>query len=245
VASDKKRDLIIAAGARVFPELGYHLTTVEDVIKDAGVARSTFYSCFSNKRELFIDVVTGKTDEIVEIVRGGVDAIIAQFEDPLIERATEEMFEGPLALLSTSVFDFVRKYRGVTKIFLHELVGADQEFTRIYSDFHEQLVDQFQRLVECGIETGVMRRTDPRTAAEFVVSGHMYLARSFSAGRDPFDAASAAHRFSDLQFRGLIKRSGVQSGNSDMRSTAGSEEAHARPALEESVPAGSQASHSA
>jgi AcrR family transcriptional regulator len=225
--------------------LGYHLTTVEDVIKDAGVARSTFYSCFSNKRELFIDVVTGKTDEIVEIVRVGIDAIIAQFEDPLVGQATEEMFEGPLALLSTSVFDFVRRYRGVTKIFLHELVGADKEFTRIYSDFHEQLVDQFQRLVECGIETGVMRRTDPRTASEFVVSGHMYLARSFSAGRDPFDAASAAHRFSDLQFRGLIKGSSFQSGNSDMRSTAGSEEAHARPALEESVPAGGRASHSA
>lgn len=239
MASDRKRDLIIAAGARVFPELGYHLTTVEDVIREAGVARSTFYSYFSSKRELFIDVVTGKTHEIVEIVRGGIDAIIAQFEDPEAGRADEAMFEGPLAVLSTSVFDFVRKYRGVTKIFLHEMVGADQEFTRIYNDFQEQLIDEFQRLVECGIDTGVMRGPDSRTAAEFVVSGHMYLARSFSAGKDPFDAASAAHRFSDLQFRGLIKRSGVESGNGEQSSTERIEGAQVRRALEDSVPAGS------
>jgi AcrR family transcriptional regulator len=245
VALDTKRDLIIAAGARVFPELGYHLTTVEDVIKEAGVARSTFYSYFSNKRELFIDVVTGKTHEIVEIVRGGIDAIIAQFDGPDAWPTDEAMFEGPLAILSTSVFEFVRKYRGVTKIFLHEMVGADKEFTRIYNDFQEQLVDQFQRLVECGIDTGVMRKTDPRTAAEFVVSGHMYLARSFSAGRDPFDAASAAHRFSDLQFRGLVKKSSVPSGAGDKQSTADSEGEHVQRARKDSVSAGSSGPRSA
>lgn len=209
MASDSKRDLIIAAGARVFPEFGYHKTTVEDVIREAGVARSTFYSYFSNKRELFIDVLTGKTNDIVETVREGIDAIVAQFDDPAVDPAGEAMFEGPLAMLSTRVFDFVRKYRGVARVFLHELVGADQEFTCIYNDFQEQLIDQFQRLIECGIDKGVMRRMDSRTAAEFVVSGHMYLARSFSAGRDAFDAAAAAHKFSDLQFRGLIKRVGV------------------------------------
>lgn len=210
--ADSKRDLIMAAGARVFPELGFHKATVEDVIKAAGVARSTFYAYFSSKRELFIYVVTARTNDIVEIVRIGVNSIIAQFELPAVHPMTS-LFEEPLALLSTEVFAFVRRNRGVAKVFLHEMVGADEEFSRIYNDFQEQLVDQFQRLIECGIKTGVMRKIDPRTAAEFIVSGHMYLARSFSAGRPSLNIETVAHQFSDLQFRGLIHRSAAMSAD--------------------------------
>lgn len=45
---------IVAAMLRVLPTRGYHGTTIGDVIKEAGVSRSTFYSHFEGKEECFL-----------------------------------------------------------------------------------------------------------------------------------------------------------------------------------------------
>ena len=202
--SSKKRDEIIAAGARVFARLGYHATTVKDVIGEAGVARATFYSYFSDKRELFLEIVSGRTTEIVRILTVGIDSIIEQFEAEGAATPDPAVLQVVLSDLVEGIFRYVRRNRGITNIFLHQMIGTDRGFTRIFNDYQEALIEQGVRLVEYGIRIGAMKETDSRVAAEFFISGHMYLARSFSASSGSYDVEEMSRQFTEYQLRGLL-----------------------------------------
>lgn len=54
MASESRRDLILAAMIRVVGREGYKETSVADVIEEAGVSRTTFYKHFEDKHECFL-----------------------------------------------------------------------------------------------------------------------------------------------------------------------------------------------
>ena len=49
----KREQLILDAGIRIFSRHGFSESSVSDVIREAGVARGTFYLYFKSKDELF------------------------------------------------------------------------------------------------------------------------------------------------------------------------------------------------
>jgi AcrR family transcriptional regulator len=54
MASESRRDLILAAMIRVVGREGYKETSVADVIEEAGVSRTTFYKHFEDKHDCFL-----------------------------------------------------------------------------------------------------------------------------------------------------------------------------------------------
>src|SRR5262245_31309602 len=51
------RDSLLAVGARLFVAEGVENVSVEDVIAAADIARSTFYTFFTSKRDLLVHIV--------------------------------------------------------------------------------------------------------------------------------------------------------------------------------------------
>jgi AcrR family transcriptional regulator len=54
MASETRRELILAAMIRVVGSKGYKETSVADVIEEAGTSRTTFYKYFADKHECFL-----------------------------------------------------------------------------------------------------------------------------------------------------------------------------------------------
>jgi AcrR family transcriptional regulator len=54
MASESRRDLMLAAMIRVVGREGYKETSVADVIEEAGVSRTTFYKHFEDKHDCFL-----------------------------------------------------------------------------------------------------------------------------------------------------------------------------------------------
>ncbi|MDQ6420538.1 TetR/AcrR family transcriptional regulator [Paenibacillus sp. LHD-117] len=52
------KNKIIDAAVKLFSELGYHRTSMDDISREAGVAKGTLYYHFSGKGELFETIVT-------------------------------------------------------------------------------------------------------------------------------------------------------------------------------------------
>src|SRR4051795_7517567 len=55
MASESRRDLILAAMIRVVGSKGYRETSVADVIEEAGASRTTFYKHFEDKHDCFLE----------------------------------------------------------------------------------------------------------------------------------------------------------------------------------------------
>jgi AcrR family transcriptional regulator len=224
-----KAKLLTEAGFRVFPRVGYHRATVEDILSEAGVARSTFYSYFSNKRELFITVVRQVMDEILQSVYDGITQIVKT-----VSLKPESGMPGEMEQLLTSfmrsVFELIARNRGMTRIFFNELLGIDEEITSLFQEFQEKLTEMFEQLIDFGVEIGVVRSDVSRNhAAEFIIGGLLHLVRNFTSGLKEYNLDEISREFVGMQIYGLyaggrdVDSKRVASGQKKMVKTARSQ----------------------
>ncbi len=197
-----KSDLIVEAAATVFPRLGYHGATVEDILQEAKVARSTFYVYFSGKRDVFMNLCGSLMDEIRKATNAGVERLVVEFSKagaPPAEKYVLESLSGFLAEL----FTFVETNRGVTRVFFNDFLVIDDETTGMFRAFQAQLTDEFEKLIEVGIRIGFLRQVSRRRAAEFIVAGLVHTARNISTGTSEYDVSEVSREIVDMQINGL------------------------------------------
>jgi len=63
------RNKIVDAAIKLFSELGYHRTSMDDIAKEANVAKGTLYYHFSGKGELFETIVNDGFAMLMEKIR--------------------------------------------------------------------------------------------------------------------------------------------------------------------------------
>ena len=111
----RKRQINTSA-RKVFSEKGYHAATVEDIIKEAGISRGTFYQYYKSKREVF--------GELVDSMLGALAMTIRRVDmsegAPTVEDQLLIMVERILTTLTDNL--------DLTKILLRGAVGVDPDF---------------------------------------------------------------------------------------------------------------------
>jgi AcrR family transcriptional regulator len=66
--TDRRREQILDAAARVFAEKGYHEAGIADIATDLGIGHGTFYRYFANKKEIVSQAVDWAVHQITETV---------------------------------------------------------------------------------------------------------------------------------------------------------------------------------
>jgi AcrR family transcriptional regulator len=67
-----QRARLLAAMAGVVADKGYAAATVADVVREAGVSRSTFYDLYGSKEQCFLEAYRHGVDVLIEAVRSAV-----------------------------------------------------------------------------------------------------------------------------------------------------------------------------
>ncbi len=67
--TDRRREQILEAAARVFAEKGYHEAGIADIATDLGIGHGTFYRYFANKKEIVSQAVDWAVRQITDTVR--------------------------------------------------------------------------------------------------------------------------------------------------------------------------------
>lgn len=75
---------IVAAALRVFAEKGPDAPVIDDFIREAGVARGTFYNYFTRTEQLLVAVSKSLEDDLIT----AIDSEIAGVPDPVLRLAT-------------------------------------------------------------------------------------------------------------------------------------------------------------
>lgn len=102
----RKNAQVLAAAEKVFLQVGYELTSMDEVAKVAGVSKRTIYSNFDNKDELFAAVIRSRCEDILPDAK-------------VIAKAREAEPEEALRLLSTT---FLKSILSKPKIELYQTV---------------------------------------------------------------------------------------------------------------------------
>jgi AcrR family transcriptional regulator len=75
--SDAQRARLLVAVTDVVAQKGYAAATVSDVVRAAGVSRSTFYALFDGKEACFLEAFRHGVDVMIDRVRGAARAAAA------------------------------------------------------------------------------------------------------------------------------------------------------------------------
>ncbi len=144
----RTRGRLLAAGAEVFAERGYHAARVDDVVKLAETSHGTFYLYFANKEELFHALAEDVADQL---------AALAETLPPLTP--------GPegIATLTAWMAEFQAMYRSSGPIIQAwteaEIVATDvgKLATTVWATFTRALIDR--------IRASEVNDVDPAVAA--------------------------------------------------------------------------------
>jgi AcrR family transcriptional regulator len=82
ILSEWRRHEVIDAACRIFARLGYAATNVEDIAKEAGMAKGTVYLYFKSKEEVFVAVLARDLENLTSKTIEGMSAA-ATFIDRL------------------------------------------------------------------------------------------------------------------------------------------------------------------
>jgi len=91
MATESRRDLILAAMIRVVGRKGYKQTAVADVIEEANVSRTTFYKHFEDKHECFLAAYEVLVDRVFAAVVANCSGSQAWLQR--VERGLETIVE--------------------------------------------------------------------------------------------------------------------------------------------------------
>jgi len=152
-----QRERILAALAEVVAERGYQATTVELIVKRAGVARTTFYENFENREACLL----AGFDEGVEEARGRI-AEAAESE----EEWPEQVRAGLAAFLEWST-----ENRALARICLVETMTAGPKALERY----ERALRSFTPMLAEGREVATDAEELPETLEDSIVGGIVWM----------------------------------------------------------------------
>lgn len=196
------RDAILDAAGTLLGRFGYHKTTMDDLAREAGVARRTLYLHFRSKDEIFLE----RIDRVVERLLGELNAISRR---PI---AAEDKLRQMLVLRVLYRFDTVRGYvQSLDEIF-QALRGPYLQRREHYLRSEAAV---FTRVLEEGRLRGEFETGDVNEAAHALITATSALMPYSLSPRElgsRREVERAVTQIAELLIRGLRKpatRSGI------------------------------------
>jgi AcrR family transcriptional regulator len=148
---------VLRAARAAFVVKGYHSTSVADIIRNAGIARGTFYLYFDSTRAIFEELLDGYLERIWGVVGRievgpGAPSPVEQLRDN-VER----------------VVDVLSEHRELNHILLRHAVGLDADFDQKLDEFYGRLLELIEGALGLGQSMGLVRRGDTRILSACVL----------------------------------------------------------------------------
>lgn len=149
----RRRQQILQTARDVIAKRGYHHTTIEDIVRSAGVARGTFYLYFTDKRAVFA--------EIVDRMMAKLAMAILRVDPADAGRSVDaQVRENITRIVHTLLED-----RATTKILLTDALGVDPGFDAKLNAFYDEMTKLMDESLRDGQELGLVADGNTRIYA--------------------------------------------------------------------------------
>lgn len=148
-----KKQHILDCSARVFATMGYHNTSVRDIIAEAGISTGSFYFYFKSKEELFASLY----DEISQKHWETIDKVVRTESCNLAASFTRA--------ITTSLWLYQER-RDLARIMLIEALGLNREFRKRWHENVQMSLSRMSELFRTLQEKGIIHIPDPDSTAK-------------------------------------------------------------------------------
>jgi len=153
-ARGARRQQLVDAAKSVFAGAGYHATTVDDITRAAGVAKGTFYLYFSEKREIYYEVISSFM-QLIKDIGSAVGEAPADLMD-FFTRAERAALE----LMSIFIDN-----RELARLAYRESMGLDPKLEKMIGDFYREIAEVEARNIQVAMDLGFIRKVNPLLVA--------------------------------------------------------------------------------
>lgn len=173
MAAVDRRKQVLQAAAKSFSLFGYKATTMEQVAKIASVGKGTIYTFFTNKEELFDEILRGVMLEMKAIAESEI-------------RRDKPFFDNLYRVL-----DALLEYRSEHELFIklsqeHREVGTPQALEGL-DKLESVVLHHLEREVGLAMERGEIKRCDPQVVAAVMLRLYMLLTTELNRSHKPLD----------------------------------------------------------
>ncbi len=193
--ADDTRARLFAAAAGLFATQGYHETTVDQIAREAGVAKGTFFVHFTTK-----DAV------ITELVGKQVRAA---------RRAREHEQGTPVDRLRAAVLalgDQAGVSRGLSRAVLSATLANAEVGSRAGDLFHEVLAGMIEDARAAQAAGLLTTSTDAETIANTLMASYLGAALHFASATDPVPILSVLSPIVEANLAGFAAKNGEARG---------------------------------
>lgn len=134
------RERIIQSAKELFSQRGYNHTTVEDIVKYAGLSKGAFYFYFRSKDQLMEELVNSMADRTKEIMKRWLEKDVS----------AEEAIKGHIRDFLLECYED----RNIAYVFFFELMCSKEEFRKLHNTHIEEIRSLLAEMVKKGYERG-------------------------------------------------------------------------------------------
>ena len=185
-----KRDAVLHVAAQMFNERGFHATSLDDIAARLNVTKPTLYYYVKNKDAILLACVKKGLDMTLE----GIDASRAAGGNAIDQlracmRTYAEVVTQPFGMCLIRVGD-------------EEVPEPSRtELRRLKSEIDHA----FRRLVEQGVQEGVLAPCDPKMAAFVIAGGLSWIGRWYQP-QGAYTADQIIEQCTQLLLQGVLAR---------------------------------------
>jgi AcrR family transcriptional regulator len=161
MTKEEKRKLLLQAASEVLMEYGANKTTLDDIARRAGMAKTSLYYYFRDKNEIIGAIIQGYMEQLMEIM---TEAASKE------ETAEEKMY----ALIEARYLFIAEKARRASREVVQEfraLEGVFEKEKESYLQAHQELV---RSILEYGIARGEIKPVEDLDLIPLIIISSMF-----------------------------------------------------------------------
>ncbi len=186
------RDLILDTAEALFAERGYRGLSMRDLAGEAGVSKANLYYHFTNKRELYLQILERALDTL--------QLRLAQ------AAATKGTARQRLNNIVETQFDLLQYKQSLVWFLIRDAGRFEGEVRNLMIERWKDLLSPIENVIKEGIAQGELRPLNPQlTALSLTAMLRSAIVLQFLTGEMEIDPGLAEHTL-DLFFRGVEAR---------------------------------------
>ncbi len=186
----KRRADILVSAKEIFSIAGFHKADMNEIAKQANVAKGTVYLYFPSKKELFIAVIKDGLENLSQKISNEVGKI----DDSI----------GKIKKAISTYMLFFKSHQALYRILLHPDVELMDDIAETMKDIKLSKLPQITETIAKGIKEEQIRKLDEKSLSYMILGMTDLLLFQWLSNPNEEPIEKKIEQITDVLFRGIL-----------------------------------------